>query len=331
MPELSILEPRVLNGVVASFLTDISPTLKGVGLMGTPESDLNPLWEYDVIRGGRDKSAPNSPNAEATRIDHIRHKVMNGSYIYLRDKKQFNPTTLRWLREVGSNEVSRAAGEQAVLQELLDMDNMQKRYIEYAIWQMFTGSLTYDHIGGGSVAIDYNIAAGHKPSVSTNWGADGDDPIGDIQAWKQLSSRDAGVPLTTVFLNNNTMTKFIKLPEVISQLSDRQKARFTEEGIVPRFMGLDWEEYDNGMLSDAGVYTPYIADDQLVMIAPGGNKPWAMRFGPSADHDAPAGTTGTFSKTWREPDPSQLQVLLEKSFIPLLFRPDQVVYAKITT
>jgi len=327
MPEISLLQPRILLGVVQSFLTDVSPSLRGLTLLGPGRGDLNPTWEYDMIRGARDRSTPNAPNAEAHRRDHLIYRKLTGSYIYLRDKKTFNPTTLRWLREPGNTAVTRGAAERAVMMELLDLENAQKRYMEYVTWAMFTGAYTYTHTGGGTTAVDYLIQASHKPTASPVWAAAGDDPIGNIQAWKQLITRDAGATPTTVYLNNTTMTKFIKLPEVISQLSDRQKQVYTTEGMVPRFMGLDWIEYDGGYV-ESSTYYPFIADDKLIIVAPE-NNPWEMRFGPSADHEAPPGTTGAFSKSWLEPDPSNRQVLLEKNFMPILTRPDHVVYASV--
>jgi len=329
MPEISLLEPRVLSGVIEHFTTDVSPTLRGLSLIGAPDPDLNPVWEYDMVRGSRDRSSPNSPNSEARRIDHMKYSKLTGSYIYLRDKKMFNPTTLRWLREPGEPMgVAARNAERQVMREFLDLDNMQKRLMESFVWSMFSGTTTYTHEGGATVTIDYGIQSSHKPSASTAWGAANDDPIGDIGAWKQLTTHDAEQEIVSAYMNAATMVNFQKLPEVRAQLSDVQKGRMTTEGMIPRFQGIDWFEYDMGYVPEGGSFTPYIPNNKVIFLAPG-NNPWGMKVGPSADDDAPPGHTGTFGKTWKEKDPSNRQFLLERHFIPCLFRPDQVVYATI--
>ncbi len=327
MAEISLLEPRVLNGVVTHFLEDPEPQMRGMTLLGGGVPDLNPTFEYDIVRGSRDVSTPNAPNAEARRVDHMQHGKLTGSYIYLRDKKMFNATTLRWLRVAGENEVNAANAEKMVMGELNDMDFRQKRYIESTIWDMFSGSVTYTHEGGATATLDYGISVAHRPTAGTPWGDASDDPIGDIGAWKQLTTHDASQELTSVYMNAATMVSFQKLPEVRAQLSDRQKDVMTSEGFIPRFQGLDWIEYDQGHVV-SGTFTPYITTNRLVMLAPGNNA-WQMKHGPSADDSAPTGQTGSFSKTWKEEDPSNRQVLIERIFVPCLFRPDQVVFATI--
>jgi len=335
MPEISLLEPRVLNGVVSSFLDDIGPELRGMNLIGAPQRDLNPVWEYDIIRGNRDVTSANAPNAEARRVDHIKYGVMTGSYIYLRDKKQFNPTTLRWLREPGNNEVTRGNAESMVMRELLDMDNRQKRFMEKTIWDMFKGTVSYTHEGGATISLNYGISSTHNPTLTKKWDSANTttpDVIADVQTWKTLTVRDTGAPLTTAYMNSKTMAHFqARVAQsggvAFTVLSDRQKEQYNTTGIVPNFLGISWVEYDGGYV-DGETYTPYIPDGYVILLAPQ-NSPWGMKYGPTADDDAPMGTTGSFSKTWREPDPSNRQVLIERIFIPCLFRPDQVIYAKV--
>ena len=265
-PEISLLQPRPLNGVIQFFLQDISPTLRGLSLLGSPQTDLNPNFEYDIIRGNRDLSGPNAPNNEAKKLDHIVYQKLTGSYIYLRDKKTFNATTLRWLREPGNTEVIRRNAERAVMNELVDMENRQKRYMEWVVWQMFSGEFTYTAEGGATSTINYGVRSAHKPT-GIDWGNASSDPIGNVAAWRRMIERDSGASPTMAYLNNVTMTKLLKHPIVNGRdnkpglLSDQQKQRYTTEFMLPRLWGLDWVQYDGGHITkdDMGrdVYNPY--------------------------------------------------------------------------
>lgn len=326
--EISLLEPRPLNGLVRKFAGEVSESLLGLTLIGASMPDINPTWEYDILRGNRDRSEPNTPNSEANLIDHMKHGKMTGAYVYLRDKKMFNPTTLRWLRAAGENVVASDNARRMVAAELSDMVLRQQRFQEFTVWQMFQGSLTYTHKGGASVTVDFGISNSHKPSVAVTWGASGDDPIGDIGAVKRLFTRDSGVRATDAYMNDVTWAEFNVLPELRAQLSEEQKRQITSEGFLSRFQGLNWHPYDGGFVEN-DTFSAYIPDDKIIFLARD-NNPYEMKWGPSADDDSPDGHTGPFSKTWKEKDPSNRQVLVELNFMPVLFRPDQVVILDVS-
>lgn len=341
MAEIGLLDPRVLNGVIQEF--EGPESLLGHELVGTPLRDIQPTWEYDIIRPSRGALTTfNAPNAEARVIDQLKIGHMTGGYAYIRDKKMFTPTALRWLRRAGQDRAAARNAEAKVLEELTDMRTQHMRGEEIAIWKMFQGEWTYNLVNGTSETINYRIPSMHKPNAlsgDTAWGGSADDPIGNIQAWKRVVERDSGFPISYGVMNNVTMSKFIRLPEVKEQLSDRQKDRYTTEGIIPRFFGIDWREYDAGYVEDdsesgssegsSGLYVPYIPDNVIIFYAFGGTSPWRLLYGPSADDDAPATQTGPYVKSWSEPDPSGRQVLMEVNFMPALFKPNQLMVANI--
>ena len=55
-----------------------------------------------------------------------------------------------------------------------------------------------------------------------------------------------------------------------------------------------------------------------------------MVEGPGGDDEARQGRIGKFAKSWVEPDPSARQYLEEWHFLPILERPDQLVYADVS-
>src|SRR5215470_7706792 len=118
MPEISLLQPTVLNGFVRR--KPFPQNLLGLSLMGARTGYPFPNWAYDIVQGNQLMSKPNVPNQEA----HIRPQSgvgsVAGSFIYMRDKKVFTPTTIHWLRT--PSELARSNAEQVEAQEVSNLD-----------------------------------------------------------------------------------------------------------------------------------------------------------------------------------------------------------------
>ena len=362
--EIPLLEPRVLNGVIE----DMTPpeNMVGLSLLGTPVGDINPTWEYDVIVENRGAETTfNVPNSEARILDHGKTERIQGGYAYLRDKKTFNATTLRWLRAAGELEVAARNAERYVLREVEDMRMKHMRGEEIAAWGMFFGEWKYSLTTGATITVDYKIPARNRRVIgvagdvssipgfgsSSNytidgnaarqWGKAGDKVVDDINLWKRIVSRTFGGNITRAYANSLTLGKFYELEEVKGQLNDAQKGRFLIDRMIPRFMSIDFMEYDSGYIKDEGflsdseevtgsssVFEPYLPDGVFVFMTDATAGPlWEMRYGPSADHDAPDGHTGPYAKSWTEPDPSGRQYLIENNFMPVLYQPRSLMIA----
>src|SRR3954462_11027723 len=128
MPQISLLQPTILNGFIRE--RPFPQNLLGLSLMGGPTGYPWPYWSYDIIRGTNRMSKPNVPNSEAQlrAMQGLGH--VTGSFLYMRDKKQFTPTTLYWLRQPG--ELARGNAEAMVSREIAELDDAQYFFIEYA-------------------------------------------------------------------------------------------------------------------------------------------------------------------------------------------------------
>jgi hypothetical protein len=114
MAEISLLEPLVLRGVVEKFTTP--ETLEMLTrLPKTPWPFPSAQWE--VVRGSRAIASPNVPNSEAHIVSRLNRSSESASFIYLREKKVFEPTTLHWLRQAANStsELAKTNAEAAVL------------------------------------------------------------------------------------------------------------------------------------------------------------------------------------------------------------------------
>lgn len=327
MPEISLLNPTVLNGVLEQL--EYPDSFLGLRLLGGATPNPWPVAEWDVIASNKELAEPNIPNVEAKIVPRLGVGKRTASMVYLREKKVFKPTTLHWLRTPGQLAAKNA--EAAVMREIEDLDRRFTAFAEFTFWQMISGTLTLDY-ADVKATVDYLIDATHKPTVATGWATVATaDVIGDVGAWKTLINEDgAGATVRNAYLNSTTMDYVARNAAIQALFSDRLKDQYLSTGGVQGLLGLAWETYDSTYVDSALATQKYIGDDVVVLIADNPRDPYFLMEGPSADHEAPNGQIGKFAKSWIEPDPSARQYLEEWHFLPILERPDQIVYADVS-
>ncbi len=327
MPEISLLQPTVLNGVLEKL--EYPDTFLGMRLIGSGRPNPWPVAEWDVIASNKELAEPNIPNVEAKIVPRLGVGKRTASMMYLREKKVFKPTTLYWLRTPGQLATKNAEG--AVMREIEDLDRRFVAFAEWSVWQMLSGTLTLDY-ADVKATVDYLVDANHLPTVTTAWSTVATaDVIGDIAGWKTLINQDgAGATVRNAYLNSGTFEHVYNNAAIQALFSDRLKDQFLSTGQVVGLLGLAWETYDSTYVDSAAATRNYIADDVVVLIADNPREPYFLMEGPSADHEAPANHVGKFAKSWTEPDPSARQYLEEWQFLPILERPDQIIYADVS-
>jgi hypothetical protein len=340
MPEISLLQPTVLRGIVERFTAPESLTM----LSRTPQTPWPfPSAQWEVLRGSRAIARPNVPNSEAHIVPQLARSQESAAFVYLREKKVFSPTTLHWLRQAANSltDLNRTNAEAAVLREVADLNQRFDNFAEYMIWQALTGVLHFEY-PDVSANVDYKYLPSHKPTFSTGWDeATPTQIIADVRAIKRLIRRDGRVDAQEAFATEKTIshifTSFASAgttPAVL--LSDRMKDQYYREGTLPGFMGLDWKPQESVFDAAGASYTAnptdpreeesFLAEDALLVGNFTENRPIELIVGPTADDEAPEGFTGKFAKTWKEKDPSARQYLLEWHLLPIITRPEQFVY-----
>jgi hypothetical protein len=346
IPEISLLQPTVLRGVVERFTAPEKLTM----LSRTPSVDHPfPTVQWEVIRGSRAIARPNVPNSEAHIVPRLGRSTESASFVYLREKKVFQPTTLHWLRQAANNtsELAKIRAEEAVLREVNDLNTRFDNFAEYMIWRALTGTLVLD-FPDVQATVDYKFLDTHKTAAPAEGWADATPQsiVNDIRAWKRLVKRDGGVEAKEAYATEQTLTyifdSFASTGDESANfaagilLSDRMKDQYYQTGILPGFMGLQWNVQDSVYDSTGASYsenptspsqeTPFLADGAIILGNFTENRPVELYVGPTADDEAPDGYTGKFAKTWKEKDPSARQYLLEWNLLPVIQFPDQFVY-----
>lgn len=324
---LAILNPIVLNGVLNEWTAPES----FMGQQMFPrEAHPFPAVAYDVIRGSRQVATYNVPNAEAHIVAPMKVGKVTFEFLYTREKKVLEPTTLHWLRTPGT--LAQKNAEAAVTREMMDLNLRNERLVEFSIWQALSGELVID-TERLQVTVDMKFGATHKPTAAKGWDQPDADIIGDVLAWKRLIAEDALATATRVYVNSKTIEHIVRNTGVRELMSEGMKARYLTDGVIPNLLGMDWIINDAIYhADDQGTIAYYVPDGVAIFVAPNnsdGSPAFALLDGPSADDDAPPGTTGRFAKTWKEPDPSARQILVERTWFPAIKYPDNVVYAKV--
>lgn len=334
MPDISLLEPIVLRGVVEKFTAPESLVMLG-RVPQTPWPFPSVTW--DVIKGSRMVAKPNVPNSEAHVVPRLGRSQESAAFVYLREKKTFEPTTLHWLRVPG--ELAARNAERAVLREVADLNQRFDNYAEYMIWSAMKGMLSFDY-GDVQATVDYKLPASHKPNPGTGWDtATPQQIVNDIRAWKRLIMRDGRVPAREAFATELTLSYIFDSFATTGTanfpggalLSDRMKDNYYSQGTLPGFMGLQWNTIETVYDDDQGVATLFVPDNALFIGNYTDQRPIELMVGPTADDDAPSNYTGKFSKTWKEEDPSARQVLLEWTVLPVVTRVEQFLYVDDVT
>lgn len=322
MPDVSLFEANVLSGVVEKLTQPTDYTW--LGSLPTKQEPF-PVASWDVIRGSRMVAKPNTPNAEAHIVPRMGVSRETASFIYVREKKVLEPTTLHWLRSPGTV-ANKQSAEQAVMREVTDLNQRVDNLQEWALWQAMQGMIVLD-TADVSAVVDYKMPASHKVTASTGWAtATPQQIVADVTAIKRLIQRDGKVSATDAYADPQTLDAIVSAfsSNGASLLSDRAKDKYISDGTLPGFLQLNWvpvtETYD---VENGGESAPYLETNKIIIANTKTNRPIEMAYGPSADDDAPQGHTGKFSKSWKDKDPSARQILIELNFLPMVTRPEQ--------
>lgn len=344
MPDISLLDPLVINGVVAKFTTPQDLAL--LNTVPSSPSDAPDYVTWDVIKGSRQVASFNTPNAEAQLLDNLGRSQESAKLAYVRVKKYFSPTTMHWLRAPGS--LAQTQAEQYVLRELTDMNQSVDLLQEQALWGALRGSFAYALPDGATATVNYQLPSSHVVTTSHAWTtATPKQIVDDVFGWKRLVTTHGRVKPTdsycstkTVQLifdswaNNNVATLNIGGGQSVpagTMLSDRMKDAYYTGGMLPGFMGLDWHGIDEVYTDANGNLTYFVGDGsssnaEVFLGNYTEQRPIEVKFGKTADDSAPEGFYGKFTKTWKQEDPSARIALMELHFLPVVTRPEQYVY-----
>ena len=236
----------------------------------------------------------------------------------------------------------RAFGEQANLELLMErigreqMDMKRKIDLtrEFMAAKALSGQVIDDT---GTVLVDYNFSVAQKPSLTgTNlWTNAASDPLKNIRAWKKLVSQAAGnITKWVAFCGSDAMDALMANTQAMELLKYTQGGQLAENGRILAFGGVEIQEYYGSYLDNTGARQDLIPATHFVLVGLAEDG-FAELTAPVVDFESEAGVgTGKpgeffFSKSWKVDDPSGRWIKVEARPLPVILRPECIVYAKV--
>ena len=297
---------------------------------------------FDIISGSEAVLKNISIYAPAEVTDKTSRKTVTLQAPRLAQKRFIHTSELNALRAYGA-QASVEMMESRIARELMDMRAMHDRTLEYWAANALRGKI-YD-ADGVTVLVDYGMATSHKPTLTGDdlWTSANSDPINRLRAFQQTIEDDSGAPITSWYgaVGSQVMDALLSHAGVRDLLKYTQGPQLATTGRVAGLAGVELEEYNASYLTTKTVGTTtkttrkrFIEADHILLVGMTDDLV-DCPYAPVVDSEAPGGVGNSgagemfFSKSWEEKDPSGRWVKTEARPLPVLQRPDCVIYAKV--
>lgn len=253
--------------------------------------------------------------------------------------------------------LKRAAGEQIggqlsasarrdliVVQEMENHLQMIRNRMEWMAAQaLLTGSVTISGDGYQTANVDFGRTTGgegHTVTLTSTdvWDDAGSSPRDDLQEWATRIAKHSGGDGRDVIMEPDAWTKFrshADVKDVINfrRTTDTQLAvgAMRERGLVWRgeIDGFDIYTYQDWYETDAGVVTPFLPADTVLMVAPAAIE-GIQAFGAIRDPQAGYAAMPYYPKAWYEDDPGREILMTQSAPLVVPLRPDATLAATIS-
>lgn len=333
--EYPLLKSSILTGIVRNIKTDTSTF---TGATWCPMKDYKTQnIEWDILNGATGMTPAVYPDAPTPILKHKKIGHKSAASVQWREKMVLGETDLMYLRKPGTWEEQ--YGEAQLAEDLTDLNTRLETRLEYLRWQMLTGSIRVTYPDGVYQDVDYEVPTACKPTAGVSWAtAATADPIANVAAWRLLH-RGTAVRMGSMTMNQLT---YNYLPAITSI---RNLIQYTfgydlvrSGGLVPdgavreAFGGLPITINDSGYVTDAGVFTPFLADGKVLFLPSRTPEKWCQFMTtPNMHNGTTQPQTGKFSRPiWHlDDDPISVEVIVGMYGLPVMFHSDWHLYASV--
>ena len=182
-----------------------------------------------------------------------------------------DPSKLMQARIPGTTMTRASGGGRFYVQR--EQSSIQRRFgaylEEYMLWKALTGTLTIT-ISGISTAIDYGLAASHKPTSASSWTSTSYNLLPDLTEWKRIIRKDSGMEPRWALCNQVTMNYLMANQYVANLMGNTMYGvQLAEQGYITKFHGLTWVVLDHHYAQPGAIDrfdTPFIADGKVFIL-----------------------------------------------------------------
>jgi hypothetical protein len=293
--------------------------------------------EWDITYGATGMTPAVRPNSESPVRAHPALSHKSFKTVQWREKFLFDETDLLYLRKPGTYDTN--YGSEMIGDRLAELNTRIDTRLEYLRWQMLTGSTPIVYPDGVTQTIDYEVPAGNKPTVATHWSqAATTDPLANVLAWKLLF-RGKPVSFDSITMNQVTYN-FIPAATSVRSLVQYQFGYDLVRGggLVPMgavseaLGGVIIKINDSGYVSDAGVFTPFVADGVVIALPTHTPDKWCEFL--TTEHMYGGTETPSSGKFARpifnlDDDPINVEVIGGVYGLPVMYHSDWHLYATV--
>jgi len=218
--------------------------------------------------------------------------------------------------------------EQAQMRRKMDLTR------EFMAAKALSGQVVDD---AGQVLVDYNFAAEQTPTLTGTdlWTDQASDPLKNIRAWKKQIAQSVGqVSKWVGFCGSAAMDALLDNGAVLELIKYTQGGEIASDGRIANLGGVAIYEYYGSYVDSTGTRQDLIPADRFVLVGVAEDG-FAELYAPVVDFDsefgAGQGKPGeVFSaKSWKTDDPSGRWLKVEARPLPVIMRPDSIIYAQV--
>jgi hypothetical protein len=327
----NLFKTRVLCETV-NKITPVKTRILDI-VFGRKKLQISDLFAWDVVSGSETVLGNLKPGEPATIRAALGRKTVTCAGPRFAEKTFLAASDLNAIRAVGSQFAPELMSTR-IAEEQTDMRAKMDRTREFMASKALAGQVVD---AAGVVLCDYNFPAAQKPVlVGKNLWTDSESVVlKNIRAWKKLIGQAVNsVDKFIAFASSTAMDALLMNPGVQELLKYNSGSQIAEEGRIAQLAGVQIEEILSSYVDGNGLRQDFIPDGYLVLVGVSSENAGEL-FAPIVDLKDPNGVgSGNaasmfFSKSWEVEDPSGRWIKVEARPLPVLFKPECIVYAKV--
>jgi hypothetical protein len=248
------------------------------------------------------------------------------------EKRLITAADIENLRQFGTMAPELLATQ--IADNLEDMRGKVDRTREFMASKALTGVIVDDE---GTQLVDFSFAGAQTPVLVGKqlWTDSESSPIANIRAWQKLIVQAVGqVDSWVAFCSSTAMDALLGNVNIRDLMKYIMGDQIAKSGRITLLADVEIEELLGSYINSSAVRTDMIAAGYFALVGVSPQNA-AELYAPAADLDDSQGVGSGkpasmfFSKSWAEQDPSGRWVKVEARPLPVLYKPESIVYAKV--
>jgi len=293
---------------------------------------LSDLFAWD-IKSNSERILKNiSVSAAAQTTDKTGRKTVTCKAPRFSEKRLIGAADLNGMRAHGEANAPELLKER-MADEQFDMKSDVDRTREFMAIKALSGQVVDE---SGAVIVNYNFPAEQKPVLAgpALWTDPDGNPVKNIRAWKKYIGDRVTVDKYVAICGSSAMDAMIENPKTLELLKYNAGKQIADEGRIAFLSGVAIEEYFGTYKDDSGNRQDLVPANVFAIVGISADHA-AELYAPVVDLKAPGGVGKSkeaqifFSKQWEVEDPSGRWVKVESRPLPVLFKPECVIWAEV--